>query len=30
MTPDRVNPIRALIADDHPIVHEGLEVVLAS
>ena len=30
MTAERVQPIRVLIADDHPIVREGLEVVLVS
>ena len=30
MTLDRVYPIRVMIADDHAIVREGLEVVLAS
>ena len=30
MTPQGMDPIRVLIADDHPIVREGLEVVLAS
>ncbi len=30
MTPDRAGPIRVMIADDHAIVREGLEVVLAS
>jgi NarL family two-component system response regulator LiaR len=30
MKPDRGHTIRVLIADDHPIVREGLEVVLAS
>ena len=30
MTPDGIHPIRVLIADDHPIVRQGLGVVLAA